>query len=233
MADEEQPKEEEAPALSKVLACDIARYGADYTAYARMDGTVLSGLWRRQGKSLMETAGELKHHYDAEKGNLTLIVDDTGLGGGVTDRLRELNVPVIAINFGSRPDTEDEYADKGSEIWALMARDLEHRAITFAANLPLKEELHAQLLQPIYTFTSGGKLKVQKLGVDGKDPSPDLGDALALADEGRRQGTAEFASGHIDPVGVGTRGQRLRSSGQLSHQRQGMWNSGSGGLYDR
>ena len=171
---------EEAPDSIKVLGCDVARYGSDYTAYARLDDALLTGMWRRQGKSLMETAGELKWHYDNEKGKLVIVVDDTGLGGGVTDRLRELDVPVIGINFGSRAKAEDEYADKGSEIWALMARDLEQGVYTFAIQ-DLKEELHAQLLQPIYTFTSAGKLKVQKLGVDGKDPSPDLGDALAMA----------------------------------------------------
>jgi hypothetical protein len=168
------------------LGVDIARFGNDFTAYTHMRGNEIVKQWRRQGKDLMETAGEIKALHEKNE-NMTIVVDDTGLGGGVTDRLREQNVEVVAVNFGSSAIRLDEdVANRGSELWWELSEDVRDGKIRIGEGMLPEdvEELLAQLLQPVYTFTSNGRIKVMKLGVDGKEQSPDLGDSLALAWEG-------------------------------------------------
>jgi hypothetical protein len=60
----------------------------------------------------------IEHRADA------IFVDGTGVGGGVVDRLRQLNVPVVDVQFGGKSDNNFgtandgvNYANKRAEIW--------------------------------------------------------------------------------------------------------------------
>lgn len=188
------------PRPMRVLGCDVARFGTDYTAYAKLEGNVLRKVWRRSGKSLMETANELARAYKQDP-DINIVLDDTGLGGGVVDRLRELGVPVRSVNFGARAEESNDYANKATEMWFQLGKALENGELSFDDSIGEEDRdvLTAQLIQPVYTYTGKGQMKVDKLGGEATENSPDLGDALALAYEGLRNGMFTAAGGSVEP----------------------------------
>ena len=196
-----------APRRQRVVAigCDVARYGGDETViYVIADGAIIERVVFR-GKNLMETAGRLKHL--AEKHGAEIIgVDDTGLGGGVTDRLREQDMRVLAVSFGASPDDTEKYADMPSELWGELAEGFKHgligplvRCNEDGQPLEKDEPLVGQLSARKYTFTSAGQIKIEskkevkKRGLH----SPDRGDGLAVAWRAYRtaEGTRPSAKG--------------------------------------
>ena len=97
------------------IGCDVARFGADKTIFAvRLDNEV-QNLIKYSKSSTMQTAENLvflgqtlrqKYKY---KGKIAFKIDDSGVGGGVTDRLvqKAFNHPdeygwytVIPLQFG-------------------------------------------------------------------------------------------------------------------------------------
>ena len=87
-----------------VLGVDVARQGKDMSVI-----WVRRGLDARSippiaypGDDTMEFAGLILQ--TARKYNARLIcVDGTGVGGGVVDRLRQLGLMVVDIQFGAKP----------------------------------------------------------------------------------------------------------------------------------
>lgn len=45
-----------------------------------------------------------------------IFVDGGGLGGGMVDRLRQLNMDPIEVQFGGKPDESRKYANKRVEM---------------------------------------------------------------------------------------------------------------------
>jgi hypothetical protein len=112
------------------------------------------------------------------------MVDEGGVGGGVVDRLRQLRIPVIGVDFGSSADgyanNGVKYANKRAEIWGALRDWLENGSIPnmlTGENVTLTDELTA----PTYTLTKKeeiqleSKKEMRSRGV----PSPNVADALA------------------------------------------------------
>jgi len=162
-----------------IIGCDVARYGDDKTAIAVKKGMKVIELISYQGQNLMHTVGVLKQLYEKYGGVIN--IDDTGLGGGVTDRLRELNIPVNAFNFGDKKNVREKhkYYDLATELWGCLKELLKQGLIS----LPQNKELKLQLAQRRYEILSTGQIKLEskdelkKRGLK----SPDLADAVALA----------------------------------------------------
>ena len=53
-------------------------------------------------------------------------VDDTGVGGGVTDEIMKRGYNVMAINFGAKADDPDKYPNLISEAWFYLASIIDH-----------------------------------------------------------------------------------------------------------
>src|SRR3546814_969291 len=70
------------------------------------------------GLDTMTLAGKVAAAFLRHKA-VVVMVDGGGVGGGVVDRLRQLRIPVIEVDFGSGPDNfaNDgvKYANKRSE----------------------------------------------------------------------------------------------------------------------
>jgi len=122
------------------------------------------------------------------KGVVTAYIDDTGLGGGVTDRLQEVKreeglhkLEIVPINFGMRPPqdgSEMKYADITTFMWA----NVKHMMETEQLSLENDEELVAQLTVRKYSITSNGRIILERKK-DMKErgiKSPDRADAVAL-----------------------------------------------------
>jgi len=151
----------------------------------------------------MQTVGlavEMFKDLGFNKQRDVIVVDDTGVGGGVTDRLRELGYHVIAFNFGGKPHTDSNDIDplnaKAELFWNVreVMRSGDFKIID-------KGKLLSQLSNIRYNITSSDKFeiidktKMQKLGYE----SPDYADSFALALWGLRKtvGMAEGITGTV------------------------------------
>lgn len=179
------------------IGVDVARFGDDETVIATLIGRRGSIPISRQGQNLMRTVGDivstylkLIQDYPEYTGSIPVNIDDTGLGGGVTDRLEEvkaerqlLRMVINPVNFAARPPQTDgdveHYKDMATYLWAGVKQRMETRTIV----LQNDDELIAQLSVRKYFLASDGKLKLEgkedmkKRGIK----SPDRADAIALA----------------------------------------------------
>lgn len=175
---------------------DVARYGDDSTVISKnVDGKITIPC-KRHGQDTMATVGDIVRQYNfvldeypRYKGNVVVTIDDTGLGGGVTDRLNELKregkiprMTIVPANFGSK--IEDEKADKfysgfSTWIWSIVRDLLEEKLLQF----PNDEDLVAQFSTRKYVITSSGKIELEKKDDMKKRGlvSPDIADSVALS----------------------------------------------------
>jgi hypothetical protein len=164
-----------------VLACDVARFGEDKTVVYERRGGACRLLWKAQGRDTQQVAGKLGLLAE-ERGAAAVVVDDTGVGGGVTDRLRESGPPgvkVIAFNGGAAAEREDRYANAVTEAWLELARAFRDGRISVDDN----PALVAQLSTRRYSIQGDRRLKLESKqeykARTGR--SPDDADALAMA----------------------------------------------------
>jgi hypothetical protein len=95
---------------------DVARFGSDKTVIATRKGSKVLPLKVYAKKDTMETAGWVIVEY-TKQGASKIKVDDIGVGGGVTDRLKEQNYPVVPINVAESAIDKEKFADLRSELW--------------------------------------------------------------------------------------------------------------------
>ena len=158
------------------IGCDIARYGEDKTVISvvktNQDMFKLVNITVKQKESLMETVGvivNLIRYYNPDY----VGIDDSGLGGGVTDRLIELGHQVSPINFGEKPQVNNRALNRKAEIYLnLQSLFRDHRIV-----IPNNPFLINQLRPLKLELTSGGKYRIN----DNQDKSPDYADSLAIA----------------------------------------------------
>ncbi len=167
------------PADEMIMAVDVARYGDDETIICFRKGRdAYSEPWVAMAKlDTMEVAARVASHFDRVKPD-ALFVDETGVGAGVVDRLKQLGYPVAPVNFGSKPDgmTEAKVANKRAEMWVRMREWLNGGAI------PDDTQLAAQLTAVEYKHDANNAILLEKKE-DMKRrglPSPDRADALAI-----------------------------------------------------
>ncbi len=169
-----------------VLGVDPARGGGDKTGLIDRQGRQL-GLRvcrRLDSNDLMATAGEIQR-IAKEINAAKIVVDTTGLGAGLYDRLRELlGSQVDGVNFGASAWDREHYANRRAEIWDNMRLWFDDAA---GVQIPDSDELQGDLCSIIRgagatRFNSSGQLILEP-----KDHvrerlsfSPDLGDAAAL-----------------------------------------------------
>lgn len=181
------------------IGVDVARYGDDETVIATKLNQQIQPLTIKNGQDLMRTASDTimickkirdKYQYTNK---IIVKIDDTGLGGGVTDRLLQIKkeeslewLEVIPVNF-SKGIKHKYYADITTYLWSVV-RDL----LGFKENeedgdcqliLPDDNELIAQFSVRKYEITSKTKIKIEsKKEMKARGiKSPDRADAVALA----------------------------------------------------
>jgi len=168
-----------------VLGVDVGRFGDDPSViYPRCGRDAITReIEVYYGLDTMTFAGKvaaafLRHHASIA------MVDSGGVGGGVCDRLRQLRIPVIDVDFGSKPDGFDmsgvKYANKRAEIWGALRDWLANGSIpqmSCGENITLIDELTG----PTYAMTKAeaiqleSKKEMRSRGI----PSPNVADALA------------------------------------------------------
>ncbi len=171
-----------------VLGVDVGRFGDDPAViYPRCGRDARSReIELYYTIDTMELATKIVQAY--HKHNATFVfVDGGGVGGGVVDRLRQLRIPVMEIQFGAKPDGTSEeldagtkYKNKRAEIWGAMRAWLPTGAIP--DKIPGAETgLVDELVGPHYGMDNQeaiqleSKKEMKRRGV----PSPNVADALA------------------------------------------------------
>ncbi len=176
---------------------DVARFGRDMSAVCVIEDTKLFAMQEWNKTDLMTSVGKVRAICDDHKVDI-LAIDDTGVGGAVTDRLMELyeegeiNFEILAVNNGSRANEEDDFHNKGSEGWWRLHETMDPTSgetLTLPRHHPLIQKLTSQLSKALYSHDSRERIWVDKTGTKGmqrrvgdpEPPSPDLADALVLA----------------------------------------------------
>ena len=172
------------------IGADIARFGDDETIIVPRIGGKVLGLHHFTKQDLMTTCGKVLSitkgaMKDYAKPHATIRVDDDGVGGGVTDRLREviledgLNIDVIACHNGGRANDKEHYANWVTEQWC----GLKERLVDGDISLPQDDELAAQLSTRKYSINSRDQIILEDKKSYKKriHRSPDRADALVLA----------------------------------------------------
>jgi len=169
------------------VGCDVARFGKDKTVVAQRQGDHAEIVYKTQGKDLMSIAGWLGR-YCVDNKIAKLVIDDTGLGGGVTDRLNEVGIPgteIIAFKGGESAKASDRFANRIAEAWWVM-RDW----VLDGGRVPNDDALIGQLSSRGYSIQSDRRISLTQKAKMSK--SPDEADALAMA-----------VYGDYDTAGVG------------------------------
>ena len=108
------------------------------------------------------------------------IMDVSGVGCGVVDRLAELDLPVMPYNGGEAPNDKERFVNaRAEDYWALRER-FEQGEIDID---PDDDKLAAQLGSIKWGIDSRGRIKIESKDDMRKrgSPSPDRADAMAIA----------------------------------------------------
>ena len=168
-----------------VMGVDVARFGDDRSVIVLRRGRDARAwpIEKHRGLDLMTLAGRVAE-IAFERGPAAVFIDETGLGAGVVDRLRQLGVQrVHGVNFGAAAARWDGdgaktlYANKRAEMWGNL-RDW----LRGGGALPDDPELRADLTGCEYGYNGQGEIQLEKKEDMKKRglASPDIGDALAL-----------------------------------------------------
>jgi len=165
------------------IGIDVARFWWDTTVLIGMDnGKMHEKMVSYKGKDTMVTTGHaiaMFNDLGFNKEFDTFVVDDTGVGGGVTDRLVELGYNVIPVNNASSAKDSETFRDIKAEIYWML------RQAFIDGNIRIydQERLIKDISNIKYDYMSNWKLFIKSkkdMKKEGLD-SPDFSDALALA----------------------------------------------------
>lgn len=157
------------------VGVDVARLGGDRTVFVKRKGLKEIGRASFTKKRTTEVCDLLVNFIGADK-DVLIKIDDTGVGGGVTDDMIARGYNVIPINFGAKASNPDKYPNLISEAWFYLQSIIDNISI---AN---DKDLLVELSNREWKMDSKGRR-----GVESKDDykkrgfrSPDLADATIL-----------------------------------------------------
>lgn len=166
-----------------VIGVDVARFGDDRsTIYFRRgrDARTVPAI-KLHGVDTMQLASKVAEMHRLHNAAM-VCVDEGGIGAGVVDRLKQMGLPVVGVQFGGKPlnavrlSNGVKVANRRAEMWAIMREWLEGGAI------PDDQELCDDLTGIEYSFNARDEIQLEKkehMKARGL-ASPDDGDGLAL-----------------------------------------------------
>lgn len=161
------------------LGVDVARFGSDRTVICARRGDRVIDIASYTKKDTMETAG-LVNEFVKRYSPSCVRVDAIGVGAGVVDRLKELEVPgVTGINVARRATNREHFANLKAELYDGLRERFQQGRI----RIPSDRKLISELASIRYSFSSSGQIRIEdkdELRSRGR-PSPDMADALMLA----------------------------------------------------
>lgn len=166
------------PLAPKIMALDVARFGADQSVLGLRQGRTALALAKWRELDNVQLAARVAEWLDAEQPDL-FVVDAVGAGAGVCDVLTNLGYAVEECNGGVKALEERKFYNRRAEMWWKM-RDwlkdggrIDH----------LDAEINDDLTSPEYGYSDRG----ERVQLESKDdmrarglPSPDTGDMLSM-----------------------------------------------------
>lgn len=160
-----------------IMGVDPARGGGCKSAIAYRYGRHLQRIDTYDFKDTTQLVGVLAASIKKHKPR-AVFIDDVGLGGPITDRLRELGFDVIGVNSGEACDApeDDKFHNLRAKIWYELKHWLRE------AQIPDDDDLHAEICCLQKKLDSSGRLLMEKKEdlIKRGESSPDMADALAL-----------------------------------------------------
>ena len=158
------------------VGVDVARMGDDRTVFKKRKGLKLIESATFTHLRTTEVCDELEKFIGNQK-DVLLKIDDTGVGGGVTDEMIARGYWVMPINFGSVSSDPDKYPNLISEMWFYLA------SIMPTIELEMNDALLGELTSRLWKPDTKGRRVVESKGDYKKRGmrSPDEADALILA----------------------------------------------------
>lgn len=170
------------------IGVDVARMGNDRTVF-----------WKRKGLKTINTktlskirttdiCDQLEQFAEFNK-EILIKIDDTGVGGGVTDEMIKRGYNVVAINFGGEPIDKDKYQNWISEAWFYMTE------IMPEIQLPFDSDLLMELSTRQWKQDTRGRRNVESKSEYKKRGfrSPDLADACIICYYGKKAQPIDWA----------------------------------------
>jgi hypothetical protein len=179
------------------MGVDVGRsVEGDESVIAIAEGARVLPLLCLREKDTMKLVGkvvQLMRQHNIRPENIS--VDETGVGGGVVDRLKEIGIRVNAVNFGAPATDRTKYKDRSAEMWGEVrkraqkqfAYSRDGKAGEDGLSLPDDPKLLQQFASRRFKVLSNGtiqlesKLEMRQRGM----ASPDRADAVVLALYGR------------------------------------------------
>jgi hypothetical protein len=166
-----------------MMGVDVARFGDDRTTIYFRRGKDARSIppIKLTGIDTMTLAARIAEEHRHHRA-LMICVDEGGIGAGVVDRLRQMQLPVVGVQFGSKPlgavklGEGVRIANRRAEMWAIM------REWLGTAMIPDDQELNDDLIGVEYSFNARDEILLEKkehMKARGL-ASPDDGDGLAL-----------------------------------------------------
>lgn len=149
-------------------------------------------------RDLTEVTGEviafISEHFNNKAD--VIVIDETGLGSGVVDNLREAqskgvihrNTEIRGVQFGASCESEsdrEKFVNIKARMFGLLADDIKRED---GLTLPEEDIYLEELPSILYTYDSKGRLVIESKDAYKKRTgrsSPDVADSLALANFGR------------------------------------------------
>ncbi|MCM1295980.1 MAG: hypothetical protein NC311_10600 [Muribaculaceae bacterium] len=184
------------------IACDVARYGNDKTIIGSKIDEVVKIEDKAHGQDTMTTAHKImeiserivrRHHFENEI--VPVKIDDSGVGGGVTDRLRQIKASeperfrwmyILPVIFGQH--IKNQYFDDTTTLMManvrsmLLTEDDEGREKGVELILPDDQDLISQFAARKYIMTPNSRVRVEskdKMKERGLS-SPDEADCVCM-----------------------------------------------------
>lgn len=167
-----------------VIGVDVGRFGDDPSVILPRQGLDAKGFEIEIHPYIdtMSLAGRVANMY-RKLGATMVFVDSGGVGGGVVDRLVQLNIPVTDVDFSRKAKgylgpPGVAYANHRAEIWGSMRDWLKRGALPEIEGYDIVKELTA----PTYRFNAREAIQLEsKMDMRRRgEESPNIADALAV-----------------------------------------------------
>ncbi len=157
------------------VGVDVARLGQDRSVFKMRKGLCEIKQASYQHKRTTELCDLLEAFVDYDR-EVLIKIDDTGVGGGVTDQMMVRGYNIMAINFGSSAHNSDRYPNLISEAWFYLANIIDQ------ISLLNNDELLSELSTREWKMDSRGRRAVESKDDYKKRGyrSPDIADATIL-----------------------------------------------------
>jgi len=165
------------------MGVDVARFGDDRTAFVIRDDRAVLHVSTYDKTATTEVAGHTNRLAKQWKiGEEHVYIDDSGVGGGVTDTLHGQGFYVTPVNVGEAALDRDNFRNLRAELYWAMRKVFDSASKKRLFIPEAYKALAMECTWPTYTLDERGRIQLEKKQMikKRKGRSPDLSDALSL-----------------------------------------------------